>query len=333
MRVFVALADTTRGAPLTLGRAYGELPVANKPLLAAVTPEDLIITDQDLTAYGPCCSPADAADALRSADAILPSDIFFPQALPQQQALFTVEEGSLETEAARQLLTRFHIDRPLVSVPGQRVNYPWELLTANQRALEQLAAAHAPTPDGATQDLHPSVVVEDGVVMHGFISIGAGTVIKAGSYLEGPLIIGSNCTIGPHAHLRPFTSIAENCTIGKTEVVDSVIMPRTVSKHHAYLGHSVLGVDVNVGAATVTSDYRHDGAPHTTIVGGEKVATGRRKLGAFIGDHCRLGIHTSIYPGRKLWPGCTTLPGEVVTHDKRTSNTATSNEEHNHERA
>jgi len=42
----------------------------------------------------------------------------------------------------------------------------------------------------------------------------------------------------------------------------------------------------------------------------------RHKLGAFIGDYVRTGINTSIYPGRKIWPNRTTLPGEVVSADK-----------------
>jgi hypothetical protein len=41
-----------------------------------------------------------------------------------------------------------------------------------------------------------------------------------------------------------------------------------------------------------------------------------RKFGTIIGDDVHTGINTSIYPGRKLWPGTSTLPGEVVQRDK-----------------
>ena len=43
---------------------------------------------------------------------------------------------------------------------------------------------------------------------------------------------------------------------------------------------------------------------------------GRRKLGMIIGDDVHTGINTTIYPGRKLWSGTSTLPGEVVRKDK-----------------
>ena len=45
------------------------------------------------------------------------------------------------------------------------------------------------------------------------------------------------------------------------------------------------------------------------------VDTGRRKLGAIVGDGVHTGIHTSVYPGRKLWPKTSTLPGDIVDKD------------------
>ena len=190
-------------------------------------------------------------------------------------------------------------------VEAARVNYPWEFLSANTTLLKDIK-----------KDIDKSVVIEDNVTIKGEVIIGKGTIIKAGSYIEGPVIIGEDCIIGPMAHIRPDMSIADNCTIGKTEAFDCIIMKGTVSKHHAYLGHSLLGEDVNVGAFTVTADYRHDGQEHVVKVGKKKVESGRRKVGAFIGDHARLAISTSIYPGRKIAANGTTLPGEVVKEDQ-----------------
>ena len=48
---------------------------------------------------------------------------------------------------------------------------------------------------------------------------------------------------------------------------------------------------------------------------GALIDTGRRKFGAIVGDGVHTGINTSIYPGRKLWPGTTTRPGEIVSRD------------------
>jgi len=71
----------------------------------------------------------------------------------------------------------------------------------------------------------------------------------------------------------------------------------------------------NLGAGTITANLRHDGRNHSSSVAGELLDTGRRKLGVIIGDNVHTGIHTSIYPGRKIWPEKSTLPGEIVRKD------------------
>ena len=183
------------------------------------------------------------------------------------------------------------------------ISYPWNLLDANQKLLSKIKGSN----EGK---------LEENVVIKGEVIIGKGTVVKSGSYIEGPVIIGKNCEIGPFAHLRPDTFIDNNCRIGKTEIVDCIIMANTTAKHSGYLGHSVIGENCNIGAGTITADYRHDGKNHMTVVNGQKVDSGRRKLGAFFGDNVKTAIHTSIYPGRKIWPNLGTLPGEIVTADK-----------------
>jgi len=182
------------------------------------------------------------------------------------------------------------------------IGYPWDLLNANRLLLDRM--------EGINLGL-----MEDHVTIKGKVSIGKGTVIKAGTYIEGPVMIGENCVIGPSAYLRPGTTIGNNCVI-RSEIVDSIIMDGVKAKHHSYLGYSVVGENSNIAAGTITADYRHDGGSHMTVVNGQKVNSGRRKLGAFIGDNVKTGINTCIYPGRKIWPNQSTLPGEVITKDR-----------------
>ncbi len=313
--IITCLSDGARGEPLTTTRPYALIPLANKELILHQLDTlkgfelTVLLREEDenlrafLTAHNiPFTFTLPSEEAL-----IIPCDLLLLEkpAVVKEWTLLTRPEGSEEEEAARALLNISGITPLLRTVKSLRINYPWEFLTANQQLLAPLKAARG-----------KNVTIEDGVTIVGEVAIGDNTVIKAGSYLEGPIVIGKHCTIGPLAHLRPDTSIGDGCTIGKTEVYDCIILPGSVSKHHAYLGHSVLGEDVNVGAFTVTADYRHDGKEHVVWVKGEKVASGRRKVGAFIGDHARLAISTSIYPGRKIPPHGTTLPGEVVQKDK-----------------
>lgn len=181
------------------------------------------------------------------------------------------------------------------------IGYPWNLLEANVFFLQKIKTDIKGT-------------VEKNVTINGNVIIGKNTIVKSGTYIEGPVYIGENCIIGPNAYIRPDTVIEDNCNI-RAEVYDAVIMENTTAKHFSYIAHSVIGENVNYAAGTITADYRHDAKNNITLIKGKKIDTGRRKLGAFIGDNVRTGIGTLIYPGRKIWPGKTTLPGEIVKKD------------------
>jgi len=189
------------------------------------------------------------------------------------------------------------------------IGYPWHILNANEYLMKLMF-----------EKINKNIIaenslIEENVVIEGNVMIGKNTIVKAGTYIEGPVIIGDDCVIGPQAHLRPFTSIGNGCRIGKSELVDVVLGDRVTSKHNSYLGHSVIGDDVNIGAGTITADYRHDGKNHITLIKGKKIDTHRRKLGSFIGDNANTGIGTLIYPGRKIYPNLSTYPGEILKKD------------------
>lgn len=182
------------------------------------------------------------------------------------------------------------------------ITYPWNLLEANVFFLRKIGESHI---DG---------VVEPGAIIKGTVIIGKGTVIKSGSFIEGPVYIGENCVIGPQAYVRNDTIILDN-VITRAELYDVVLMKGVTAKHNSYIAHSVISEDCNIAAGTITADYRHNGGSNWTVVKGNKVDTGRIKLGAFMGENVHTGIGTLIYPGRKIWPDGTTLPGEIIKKD------------------
>lgn len=184
------------------------------------------------------------------------------------------------------------------------IGYPWNYLEANVAVLRELEH----------NDIDKSAIIEEGVTIKGNVLIGKNTVVKSGTYIEGPVFIGENCTIGPQAYIRKDTIIMDNVNT-RSELYDVVLMDNVTAKHASYIAHSVIGPGCNIGAGTITADYRHDAGENWTMVKGMKINSGRRKLGAFLGDRVHTGIGTLIYPGRKLWPHCTTLPGEIVTKD------------------
>ncbi len=184
------------------------------------------------------------------------------------------------------------------------LRHPWDLLRVNEFLLRQIERSRI---EGT---LSPAAHVE------GTLVLGEHSVVLPGVYVEGVVLVGRNTRIGPNAFLRGYTTIGDNCRIGQAvEVKNSIVMAGTTIAHLSYCGDSILGERVNLGGGTIIANLRHDNQPVPTHLAGRLVSTGRRKCGAVLGDGVHTGIHTSLYPGRKLWPGTTTRPGETVSRD------------------
>jgi len=176
------------------------------------------------------------------------------------------------------------------------MSYPWDLLRGNESMLARLEA----------QNLGE---VEDNVVLKGPVAIGKNTVIRSGAYIVGPVIIGEDCEVGPNCYIRPSTAIADGCHIGAAvEVKNSIIMKGTKIPHHNYVGDSVIGEGCNLGAGTKIANLRLDKA-NIRIAG---IDSGRRKLGAIVGDHVETGINVSINVGSVIGNNTFIGPGAVV---------------------
>ena len=129
------------------------------------------------------------------------------------------------------------------------------------------------------------------------VFIDPSTTVKEGVVIEGRVYIGKNCVIGPHAYIRNGTIIGDNCGIGRAEIKNSVIMNGSKVPHHCYIGDSVLGCDVNMGAGTVLANFKFEGKD--IIVDGMNVG---RKFGAIIGDDVSIGCNTTCSPGTLIGP-------------------------------
>jgi bifunctional UDP-N-acetylglucosamine pyrophosphorylase/glucosamine-1-phosphate N-acetyltransferase len=130
------------------------------------------------------------------------------------------------------------------------------------------------------------------------IAIGRGTRIAAGATLEGPLRIGSNCEIRPGAYLRGGCWLEEGCVVGtNVEVKRGIFLAGAKAPHLSYVGDSILGRGVNLGAGTILSNFRHDGGEVRIPFAGGVLATGRRKLGALLGDGVATGCNSVLNPG------------------------------------
>lgn len=183
------------------------------------------------------------------------------------------------------------------------VGRPWELLEANEWKLAGLDRDIAGEVHERAE-LRGSVVVEEGAT------------IDAGTVIEGPALIRAGASVGPNAYVRGATLVGDDCHVGNgVEIKNSVLMHDTNVPHLSYVGDSLLGPNVNLGAGTQVANLRHDGADIEQTVKGERVSTGRRKYGIVAGDGAKTGVNTSLSPGVVLSPGATTLPSEQVHRD------------------
>ncbi|RLE77225.1 MAG: hypothetical protein DRJ44_02530 [Thermoprotei archaeon] len=199
-------------------------------------------------------------------------------------------------------------------IEAKLLEFPWELIRDNpaymiedlesDRTFELLGEIAKTAVLYSKEKIHvgKGAIIEDYVVLDarkGPIYIEDRVLVKAHSVIRGPTYIGKNSVITEFAKLREGSNIGESCGVGG-EVVN-LIMHGFVNKYHeGFVGRSYIGEWVNLGAATVTSDLKNTYGTVRFEIKGERIDTGLRKLGSFIGDMVRTAIGTKIYTGKKI---------------------------------
>lgn len=178
---------------------------------------------------------------------------------------------------------------------------PWSLLG------DPLDAVLAGLPSGEihvglTPDVH---LVGDRIV------ICPGARIHPGAVIEGPVFIGRDVEIRPGAYIRGGVWIGDRCVVGaNTEIKRAILLPHAKAPHLNYVGDSILGSDVNLGAGTILSNFRHDGSEvRIALRGRSSIASGRRKLCAVLGDGVLTGCNCVLHPGVVVGRGTQIYPG------------------------
>lgn len=156
--------------------------------------------------------------------------------------------------------------------------------------------------------------VMDGAVLEGDgIYIGKGSVVEPGVYIKGPAIIGQNTEIRHGAYLRGNVVAGDNCVIGHTtEVKNSIFLNGAKAGHFAYVGDSVLGNGVNLGAGTKLANLKIVDSNIVLTVNGKSLPTGYRKMGAILGDGVEIGCNAVTCPGLVLAPQSMVYPAISV---------------------
>jgi len=214
--------------------------------------------------------------------------------------------GEWEITDAIQLLIKEGMSVFAVEIPRADwfdIGRPWDLLEANRWVLNRME--------------HKILgFVETGAHITGPVTVAETAHIRSGAYIEGPAYIGEHSDIGPNCYIRPCTSIGRKARIGNAcEIKNSIIMDGVHIGHLSYVGDSIVGENCNLGAGTITANYRLDAGTVKMMVKDKLVDSGRTKLGAVLGDNVKTGINALFMPGVKVGNNCWIGPNVVVYRD------------------
>ncbi len=154
----------------------------------------------------------------------------------------------------------------------------------------------------------PGVVLTDDS-----IEIGAGAVVESGALLKGPAIIGPRSEVRQGAYIRGSVLSRPGAVIGHvTEAKNVLLMEGAKAGHFAYLGDSILGREVNLGAGTKLANLKMNDSPYFLKHEGQKFKVEYRKFGAIIGDRTETGCNTVTNPGTLLGKSAKVLPNSAL---------------------
>lgn len=208
-----------------------------------------------------------------------------------------------ERAIARQMLEHEH--RTFIHTgTWAALKYPWHVLDAVDLFLRELLDARI----SEAAHVHPTAVVS------GRVTIEPGARILAGAAVVGPAYIGRNAIVGNQALVRE-SVIEGGSVVGfASEVARSYVGPGC-SFHTNYAGDSVIGAGSHFGAGSVTANLRLDHRAVSSRIKGERLSSGRQKLGLVCGEGVSLGVQVATMPGVKIGEGAVIGPGVILSRD------------------
>ncbi|MBE5787047.1 MAG: UDP-N-acetylglucosamine pyrophosphorylase [Clostridiales bacterium] len=188
----------------------------------------------------------------------------------------------------------FDLTHTLAAPLLDKTEYPWE-------ALDEIKAF--------ILALGPSLPADEYDQRGENIWIARDAVIFPNNYIAGPCIIGHGTEVRPGAFIRGSALIGDHCVVGNsTELKNCILFDHVQVPHYNYVGDSILGYRSHLGAGALTSNVKSDKSPVTVRCGEEKAATGRKKLGAMVGDFAEVGCHAVLNPGTVIGKNASVYP-------------------------
>jgi UDP-N-acetylglucosamine diphosphorylase/glucosamine-1-phosphate N-acetyltransferase len=203
---------------------------------------------------------------------------------------------------------------PAAEVEGLPLRGTFDLIAALESLLtadcaDFRAAPSTGVPEGSIVLGDPANVVvlgaevEPGVVFdvrHGAVVLDENAEVRSGTRLEGPVYAGPGAKLlGGFIRSSVF---GPECRV-RGEIASSVFLGYANKAHEGFIGHSVVGHWVNLGAGTTTSNLKNTYGHVRLDVAESRIETGRLNLGALFGDHAKTAIGTMLATGTVVSAG------------------------------
>jgi NDP-sugar pyrophosphorylase family protein len=190
------------------------------------------------------------------------------------------------------------------SGPWQALKYPWHVLDIMHALLSRIDGQH----------VSPEAQIEEGVLIKGNVIVEKGARVFHGATIAGPAYIGAGAIVGNGALVRE-SMIGAGAVVGfATEVARSYMADRAHT-HACQVLDSILDEDVNFSATCTTANLRIDQGDVWSTVKGERLNTGRDKLGLIAGKRAFVGVNVMTMPGVKIGRDSEIGPTTVVRED------------------
>ena len=191
-----------------------------------------------------------------------------------------------------------NLDKTIAAKLFEGKTYPWEALDGIKSFILELGETLS-----ADEYDHP----EEGVW------IAKDAKIFPSAYIGAPCIIDHGAEVRHCAFIRGSAIVGKNAVVGNsTELKNVVLFDNVQVPHYNYVGDSILGYKSHMGAGSITSNVKSDKLPVVIHNEGEEIATGRKKVGAMLGDHVEVGCNSVLNPGTVIGRDSNVYPTSCV---------------------
>ena len=164
------------------------------------------------------------------------------------------------------------------------------------------------------EQLAGATVIMAGTVLLGRqIRLGHGVLVESGAMIKSPAVIGDRTEVRQGAYLRGYCLTGKGCVLGHTtEIKHSIFLNNAKAGHFAYLGDSILGENVNLGAGTKFANLRFLNGNVMIRTKDGLIDSGRRKFGAVLGDDTQTGCNSVTSPGTLIGKNSFLMPNTTA---------------------